>query len=280
MTNRRLTPFFSVIIPTYNRKDFFNRCIDSVLGQTFTNFELIVVDDGSTDGTIVHMADYTNKSVNYIVKRHGGVSSARNLGISLSRGQYLAFLDSDDIWNENKLEITSEYIESFPDIKIFHTNEIWHKDGKILNQKKKHKRPSGYIYDKCLPLCCIGMSTAVIKKDLFDSVSKFDENLPACEDYDLWLRACCKYDVKLIPEPLTIKNGGRADQLSNQPGLDKYRIYALEKIIKSGNLDKKQRELTYNELVKKCEIYANGARKRGKINEANETMKKIYNYID
>ncbi|MGH7886214.1 MAG: glycosyltransferase family 2 protein, partial [Thermodesulfobacteriota bacterium] len=236
--------------------------------QTFSDFELIIVDDGSADATITKMAEYTGKGINYIRIKHNGVSGARNRAIQIAKGEYTAFLDSDDRWDRQKLEKTRYYIKKFPDINIFHTDEIWYKNNKFLNQKKKHRRPSGYIYPNCLKLCCVGMSTSVVKSEIFDEIGFFDENLPACEDYDLWLRACCKYKVKLIPEALTIKSGGRKDQLSNQPGLDKYRIYALKKIIESGLLNDEQSAITCFELINKCRIYAGGALKRGKVKEA------------
>ncbi len=273
-----MKPLFSVIISTYNRANFINISIDSVLEQTYSDFELIVIDDFSNDRTIAKMSEYTGRGINYIRISHKGVSGARNEGIKIARGKYIAFLDSDDKWDNEKLSKTAEYISKFPDINIFHTDEIWFKNGKILNQKEIHKRPSGYVYPDCLSLCCIGMSTSLVKKSLFREIGLFDENLPACEDYDLWLRACYSYEVKLIPFPLTIKYGGRKDQLSNQPGLDKYRVYALEKMLKSGVLDKKQHKITVNQLINKCKIYANGALKRGKNKEAQKYYKLIEKY--
>lgn len=275
-----MKPRFSVIIPTYNRINFINLCIDSVLAQTYSDFELIVVDDGSMDHTISRMSEYAGKGLNYIRIDHRGVSGARNEGIKIARGDYIAFLDSDDRWDKEKFSKTAEYIKKFPNINIFHTDEIWYKEGKVLNQKKKHKRPSGYVYPNCLPLCCIGMSTSVVKKELFDEIGLFDESMPACEDYDLWLRACYDHEVILIPEPLTIKDGGRKDQLSNQPGLDKYRVYALKKMLKSGLLNEKQNEITRKELLKKSRIYANGALKRGKSEEAEKYFQLIAEFCD
>ena len=270
-----MPPLFSVVIPTYNRKNFLKKSADSVLNQTLKDFELIIVDDGSTDSTIELVADYTGEGITYIRTPNLGVSHARNTGIQNSRGSYIAFLDSDDTWDSSKLELVLEEIKKFPEIKIFHTEEIWYKNGKLLGQKKKHKKPDGHVYENCLPLCCLGMSTTVVKKTLFEEIGMFDEQLPACEDYDLWLRACLGNEVKLIKEPLTIKDGGRDDQLSNQPGLDKYRIYALEKIIKSGKLSGEKLELTVSELEKKCTIYANGCEKRGKIDEAKKYRDKL-----
>lgn len=273
-----MKPLFSVIIPTYNREEFICGCIESVLSQTFAGFELIVIDDGSTDATQELISGYDRGEIQYVKTDHNGVSAARNAGIDISRGSYLCFLDSDDRWDETKLEKTADCIFEFPDIFVFHTDEIWYKNGKLMNQKKKHARPSGYVFPRCLPLCCIGMSTSVVNKELFNDIGLFDTALPACEDYDFWLRVCCEYDVKLIPEPLTVKNGGREDQLSNQPGLDKYRVYSIEKLLNSGRLSDRQYQLAAAELVRKCEIYANGAIKRGKDTEAKKYLELIDNY--
>ena len=273
-----MKPLISVVIPTYNRKSFIKKAIDSVLNQTFKDFELIVIDDGSTDSTIEIMSDYLGCGINYFSTNHFGVSHARNVGIKNSLGEYIAFLDSDDRWTNEKLMITNSYIKSDPMIKIFHTDEVWYKKGKMLKQQKKHRRPTGYVYPNCLPLCCIGMSTTVVRRDLFEEIGLFDEELYACEDYDLWLRACSKYEVMLIPQPLTLKEGGRGDQLSSQPGLDKYRVRALEKILSKGDLNDEQRSITYNEFVHKSKIYSEGARKRGRLKEASLYLDKIKQY--
>ena len=273
-----MSPFFSAIIPTFNRRQFIINCLDSILKQSLDDFEIIIVDDGSTDKTMDILPKYLGRCINYLYTEHRGVSHARNVGIRNSTGKYIAFLDSDDQWDERKLELAFKYIGDYPDINIFHTDEIWYRRGKILKQKYKHKRRSGYVYEFCLPLCCIGMSTSVVKRTLFDKTGFFDEGLPACEDYDFWLRACLDNEVKLIPEPLTIKDGGREDQLSNQRGLDRYRIYSLEKMLNSGRLSAGQRAATYNELLNKCEIYASGAAKRGRSEEAEEYLCKIKKY--
>ena len=260
--------FFSVIVPTFNRKNLLKKAVDSVLNQTFHDFELIIIDDGSADGTNKLIGSYDDSRIKYIYQDNAGVSSARNSGLSIASGTFVAFLDSDDFWVPEKLEKTHENIQRFPRISIFHTEEIWYRNGKLLNQKKKHKKPSGLVYTNALALCCISISTAVIKKDVFESVGCFDENMEACEDYDFWLRVTHKYEVKLIPEKLTIKDGGRDDQLSSRIwGLDRFRIKSLEKMLVSGTLNSRHRNATLKELRKKCRVFAAGAEKRGKIKE-------------
>ena len=262
-------PVFSVIIPSYNRRPFLEKAVSSVLGQTFPGLELIVVDDGSDDGTEDFISSTSDKRLKYMTQANHGASHARNRGIELSKGAFLAFLDSDDIWLPNKLERTLEFIELFPEIGIFHTEEIWFRRGEKLEQKKKHSKPSGWVYKHALPLCCIGMSTSVVKKDVLDRIGLFDESLEACEDYDLWLRATNIFEVKLIPEALTIKHGGRSDQLSSRIwGLDRFRIIALQKMLTSGNLSEEYHTATLNELKIKCEVFTKGCEKRSKPIEA------------
>lgn len=262
------TPFFSVIIPTYNRQRLFEIALKSVLNQTYRDFEVIVVDDGSTDQTSEVIRNLVDTRIKYLYQENQGVSHARNRGLEISNGKFMAFLDSDDRWVPQKLERVNEATNQHPHISIFHTDEIWYKGGRLLNQKKKHKKPSGYVYLQALPLCCIGMSTAVVKREVFEKIGLFDESLPACEDYDFWLRATHSFEVKLINENLTIKDGGRTDQLSSQWGLDKHRIKALEKMLCSNSLNEEECKLTIGELVKKCQIYALGTEKRGRLKEA------------
>lgn len=263
------TPFFSVIIPTYNRQHLFEIALNSVLNQTYKDFEVIIVDDGSTDQTSEVIRNLVDTRIKYLYQENRGVSHARNRGLEISNGKFMAFLDSDDRWVPQKLHIVNELIKQHPQVSIFHTDEIWYKGGRLLNQKKKHKKPSGYVYLKALPQCCIGMSTSVVKREVLENIGLFDESLPACEDYDFWLRATHSFEVKLINEKLTIKDGGRKDQLSSQWGLDKHRIKALEKMLCSKSLNEEEYKCTLGELLKKCQIYASGAGKRGRMKEAN-----------
>jgi len=262
------SPFFSVIIPTYNRKTLLKTSLESVLVQTFDDFEVVIIDDGSTDNTNKMIESYEDNRIKYIHQDNHGVAHARNRGIENSEGKFIAFLDSDDKWVRQKLQRACDFINECPAISIFHTEELWYKSGKLLNQKKKHMKPSGYVYQYALPLCCISISTAVIRQSVFEDIGIFDETLPACEDYDFWLRATHKYEVKLIKESLTIKDGGRPDQLSSQRSLDRYRIKALEKMLLSKELNRNEYELTCQELIKKCLVFSSGAEKRGKFDES------------
>ncbi|MBU1853503.1 MAG: glycosyltransferase family 2 protein [Candidatus Omnitrophica bacterium] len=259
----------SVIIPTFNRAGLLKKAIESVFSQTYQDFELIVIDDGSWDDTARLVADFTGR-LTYIKQSNKGPSAARNLGIRSSGGEFVAFLDSDDWWDREKLALQIDRMQKNPSYLVSHTQEIWYKNGKLLNQKHRHRKFHGYIFDNCLPLCVVSMSTVMIRRGLFDEVGLFDEGLRCCEDYDFWLRVSHKYPFLLIDKGLTLKDGGRIDQASfiYRQGMDKFRIHSILKIIKSGGLDEEQMNSAIQELEKKCNIYGNGCIKYGKIEEA------------
>jgi len=260
-------PLVSVIIPTYNRGWILKEAIDSVLSQDFEDFELIVVDDGSTDNTQDILNGYARDIIALRQENHG-VSAARNAGIASASGHFIAFLDSDDLWLPGKLARQVDFFKSNPDAMICQTEELWIRNGKRVNPKNRHKKFSGMIFKHSLPLCIVSPSAVMLKKSLLDKTGVFDESLPACEDYDLWLRISRKFPVFLIDTPLIIKRGGHEDQLSKKPKLDKYRIQALEKIIESNQLSKDQHIDAVKMLKGKCEIYAQGCLKRGRNDES------------
>ena len=264
----------SVVIPSYNRKEFLKRSIDSAINQTKKPFEIIVVDDGSTDGTETMIkSDYD--FVKFIKQKNKGVSAARNIGIEVSIGEWVCFLDSDDEWKKDKLEKQINSVKSNPGYKFFHSNEIWIKNGIRINQKKKHKKYGGDIFDKCLDMCRISPSSVMIDKTVFDEVGNFNENLVVCEDYELWLRICDKYRVFFIDEPLIIKYGGHQGQLSYSiESIENHRIKALEYLI-LGNLNRKNKRHAIQMLLSKLNIYLKGLVKRRKNDEIAVYKEKI-----
>jgi glycosyltransferase involved in cell wall biosynthesis len=263
----KTSPQVSIIIPTFNRAWSIKRAVDSVLAQDYQNIELIVVDDGSTDETPDQLASYGN-TISRIRQKNKGVSAARNRGIAAASGRLIAFLDSDDYWLPQKLSTQVDFFLSHPDALICQTEETWIKNGRQMNPKKRHQKPSGMMFSPSLHLCLISPSAVMVRKELLDDVGIFDETLPACEDYDLWLRATCRYPVHLIETPLIVKTGGHPDQLSASPSLDKYRIAAILKILKSGLLSEDQHKDAVAVLRQKCKIYADGCKKRDRLEEA------------
>ncbi|MBW2100100.1 MAG: glycosyltransferase, partial [Deltaproteobacteria bacterium] len=257
----------SVIIPTFNREWILKEAIDSVLAQEFKDFELIVVDDGSTDNTQDILDSYP-ADILVVRQENKGVSAARNTGLGLASGNLVSFLDSDDLWLPKKLSGQVAFFCSNPDVLICQTEETWVRRGVRVNPKKRHKKLSGMIFEPSLALCLVSPSAVMIRRSLLDQVGLFDEDLPACEDYDLWLRITCNYPVHLIDTPLIIKKGGHEDQLSGAPGLDKYRIHAIKKIIESGSLTTEQHRAAVKTLKEKCIIFAGGCLKRNREDEA------------
>ena len=268
-------PRVSTIIPTYNRPAFVREALASVLAQTYQDNEILIVDDGSTpaarDATRQLVDEYArarSRPIRYLLQPQRGVSAARNRGVAASQGELLAFLDSDDIWQPEKLARQVAFFEARPTAQICQTQETWLRHGLRVNPRQKHRKPHGDIFVQSLADCLVSPSAVMLRRELFERAGGFDEQLPACEDYDLWLRISVHEPVALIDLPLVLKRGGHADQLSRQFwGMDRFRLVALRKLLDSGCLSLRQRQATLAMLHKKCRILANGARKRGKSAE-------------
>jgi glycosyltransferase involved in cell wall biosynthesis len=261
------TPLVSVIIPTYNRGWILAEAIESVLVQGFGDYELIVVDDGSTDRTGEMLRSYGDR-LRTLRQANRGVSAARNAGTAAARGEWIAFLDSDDLWLPRKLERQVAFLEDRPDAEICQTEEVWIRDGRRVNPARKHRKTGGMIFERSLELCLVSPSAVMLRRGLLEGLGGFDESLPACEDYDLWLRVSRRRPVHLVPEALVVKRGGHPDQLSRQWGLDRYRIRSIRKLLEAGGLTPDQRRLAVGVLRRKCAVYAGGCRKRGRLGEA------------
>ncbi len=258
----------SVIIPTYNRAGLVQEAVASVLAQTRQDFEVLVVDDGSTDGTDAALAPYEPRIRRLRRESRGGVSAARNTGINAAQGEWLAFLDSDDLWRPEKLARQMAYLAEQPKLLLCQTEETWVRRGMRVNQPLSHRKVGGRIFFPSLERCMVSPSAVILHRRLLEQHGGFDEDLPAAEDYDLWLRLSWRFEVGLVPEPLIIKRGGRADQLSAQWGLDRYRIRALLKLLNDPELPAPQARAARRVLARKCAIYAQGCEKRGRGGEA------------
>ncbi|MCK5898101.1 MAG: glycosyltransferase, partial [Methylococcales bacterium] len=224
------------------------------------------IDDGSTDDT-AKMVEKSFPHVIYIHQSNQGVSIARNTGIKKATGEWCAFLDSDDQWLADKLSKQITALKN-TDYKVCHTEEIWIRNGVRVNQKHKHKKIGGWIFERCLPLCAMSPSSIMIHKKVFETVGLFDPDFPACEDYELWLRISARYPVLFIDTPQIKKYGGHEDQLSQKYwGMDRFRIQALEKIINSDSLSPENKKIAIEMLIKKATIFQKGALKRHKTAE-------------
>ena len=259
-------PLVSVIIPTFNRGYCVAESIRSVLAQD--ELELIVVNDGSKDATVKELASFPTIQVINLAENRG-VSYARNKGLERARGSLICFLDSDDLWEEGKLKAQVQWMQVHPECMAVYTDEIWIRNGVRVNPMKKHQKYSGDIFRQCLPLCIVSPSSVMLRKSILDEVGGFDELMPVCEDYDLWLRIAVRYSFKFLKEKLILKRGGHRDQLSRKYwGMDRWRVYALDKLLRGDDLNMQQREWVTEMLINKSSILIQGFEKRGKTEEA------------
>jgi glycosyltransferase involved in cell wall biosynthesis len=258
-----MSPLVCAVIPTYNREPLLARAIESVLSQTYKNFEFRVVDDGSTDGTEELVRRYPQ--VIYVKQENRGVSGARNKAIFETAAPWVACLDSDDEWLPDKLKMQIEFVERNPQIKLVHGEENWLRDGKRVTPLAKHRKSGGRIFQRCLPICCISPSTVMFQTELVKSLGGFREDFPVCEDYDLWLKICATEEAGFIETPLINKYGGHADQLSHSlKAMDEFRVRAMWEIRNHPGLSQEDRLALFNEVIKKSGILAAGYSKHGR----------------
>ena len=271
----------SVVIPSFNRRHTLSRALDSVLAQTLPAAEIIVVDDGSTDETAAMLSEHY-PSVVCLKQANRGVSAARNLGILTAKSEWIALLDSDDCWHPEKLHRQCDALLHAPEkYYLCHTEEIWIRNGRRVNPRHRHAKHGGWIYQRCLPLCAISPSAALIHKQVFTQVGVFNEALPACEDYDFWLRVCAQFPVLFVSEALTFKHGGHSDQLSRRYwGMDRFRVEAMESVLANPHLSPSDVDATLRTLIYKLDILCNGAVKRGNLDWADDLRTKRRKYAD
>ena len=255
---------FSVVIPVYNRRALVGRAIRSVLAQQGADFEVIVVDDASDDGTPERVREEFGDAVKIVsLAANSGVSAARNRGIAAAEREWIALLDSDDEWLPNKLAQQAAALRE-SGLSICHTDEIWIRNGVRVNPHKHHQKYGGDIFFQALPLCVMSPSSIAIHREVFADVGMFDECLPACEDYELWLRITCRYEVVYLAEKLIRKYGGHADQLSQAHyAMDRFRVYALDKLLREEpRLAPDRAAAARAMLLRKARIVERGAAKR------------------
>ncbi|HSR69670.1 MAG TPA: glycosyltransferase [Acidobacteriota bacterium] len=259
----------SVIIPTYNRRAFLTEAVASVRRQTYQDWELLVVDDGSEDGSADWADSLKDARIRCLRQANHGVSAARNAGLKQASRPWIAFLDSDDRWHPEKLRQQLDFLHRFPETRVLQSEEIWYRKGRRVNPRKIHRKYDGWIYQRCLPLCVISPSAVILHRQVLEKVGEFRQDFPVCEDYELWLRIACRYPVRLLEEPLTVKYGGHDDQLSRSMwGMDRFRLQAMRERLQSGQLTPQLERWTAREAARKADILAQGYDNNRKPGEA------------
>ena len=273
-----MVPTVAAIIPVFNRVQILGRALESVYAQTSAADEVCVVDDGSSDGVREFVEENFPEAI-YCYQHNQGVSAARNRGVAVTTSSWLAFLDSDDEWLPGKLEAQLDALTEQDQYRLVHCDEIWIRRGVRVNPMNKHKKGGGDLFACCLPRCVISPSAVLLERSLLSECGGFDESLPACEDYDLWLRICSRYPVLYLEQALLRKYGGHEDQLSSKYwGMDRFRIQALDKLLRSGTLTREQALAARAMLVRKSKIMMNGASKRANTELAQKYRRLIENY--
>lgn len=235
-------PTVSVILPTYNRADLVGRAIQDILKQTYQDFELIIVDDGSTDDTEEVIKKIDDKRIRYTRhEKNKGANAARNTGIIIAKGKYIAFQDSDDEWLPLKLEKQIQAFEiASPNTGVVYTG-FWRHEGSLKSYipSPRVKQREGNIYNELLRGNFIGTPTAVVKRECFETVGKFDELLPRLQDWELFIRISKQYLFKYIDEPLVVSYFTQKSISASQEALIFAQQHILEKYYDDIKMDRK-----------------------------------------
>ncbi len=267
----------NVIIPSYNRPEWTIRAIQSVAMQTYSNWHLILVDDGSSDNTYERACDYLKScdGISYTTVKtpNLGVSHARNIGIKLSSSPLISFLDCDDWWFPHKLEAQVNFLNNNPHLKWVYTEELWLKNDQPFLRKKQHQKFDTNIFENCVNRCFIGVSSVMIMREIFNTIGFFNEDYPVCEDYELWLRISNKYPIGFLSEEHIVKNGGHDDQLSTKyKAMDYWRVKASASMLNKG-LSENQTQAIKTFINKKAPILINGFNKYNHPKKAQEILR-------
>jgi glycosyltransferase involved in cell wall biosynthesis len=222
----------SVIMPAYNAEKYLAQSVESALSQTVDNIEIIIVDDGSSDNTL-HIANSFGAPVTVYSRENGGAAAARNFGVEKANGEWVAFLDADDLWEPNKLELQLESVHGFS---WSHTDSIFIGDGHDGSVRASDLTPkyAGKVIPKLVVNNFVGTSTVLMKKDVYLKVGGFDESLRALQDWDFWLRLAAQYDLAYVPEVLAQY---RVHAASTSRSARKTLPYHLEVIARTFSVD-------------------------------------------
>ena len=271
-------PTVSVIIHTYNNEKFIGETIESVLNQTYKDYEIIVVDDGSVDGTRDALLPYMH-GIRYHYKENGGIASAKNAGISLSHAEFVAFLDHDDLWVPDKLMLQMECFIENPQAGLVYTKYTSFKNGKELRTKPE-KGYSGWIFKELLSKSFIQTSTVVVKRECLDAVGPYDETFFLGDEYDMFLRIARKFQCGFVDKGLTRYRVHDTNASNNDFLFDNENLGVYKKIYNSfTNLDGVEKKILRKRIARYSMKVAEGLYSQGKLEESREYQKEALSYL-
>ncbi len=271
-------PTVSVIIHTYNNEKFIAETIKSVLRQTYKDYEIIVVDDGSEDGTRDALHPYM-QDIRYHYKENGGIASAKNAGISLSNAEFIAFLDHDDLWIPDKLKIQMEYFDAHPQIGL-----VYAKYASFMGDKELRTKPekgySGWIFKELLSKSFVQTSTVMVKRECLDAVGPYDESFKLADEYDMFLRVAKRFQCGFVDKELTRyrvhdRNASRNDLL-----FDKENLRVFKKVYNGyTDLDGKEKKILRKRIVRYSMKIAKRLYSQGQLEESMKYQKEAREYL-
>jgi glycosyltransferase involved in cell wall biosynthesis len=264
-------PTVSVVIPTYNCAEFLPKAIESVLAQTYKDFEILVVDDGSTDATSEIITPYLDR-VQFIRQENTGLPGARNTGIRASHGEFIALLDADDTWLPEKLGLQLPRFSDPEVLIVFSDFSVKYGDGRPSLPSYLAERPltcEGHVIDKYVQSRFLFPSTMVLRRDAMERCGLFDEEMRACEDLELFARLCLQGKVAWIREPLMVRYEGTHNITGNSERMLHYMIVAFTKVLaKVPDMPRGARRAIEKELGKHHQWRAHAALRQGEKGEA------------
>lgn len=297
----------TVVLPTFNKRENVAEALESVLTQTYTERDVVVVDDGSTDGTAVdlfarfgaqprarqivesmnpaamkpfsHAFPSRGSTIVYHYQSNRGLSAARNRGILETRGRLLAFIEAEDLWDRRHLDTHIRFRQDHPAAMVTCVGECPLKgNGRRHTAKSGLAQPTGWIFEQTLTASPLCTSAVLMSRRVIEECGVFDENLEACEDYDFWLRISPRYPIYGLEGAPIMRRSPRREPSARAWSAEKFRVYALEKSFQSGHLDGHQRLLVAEEIVRKCERLVDGYRRTKSDERANFYERKRKRY--
>jgi glycosyltransferase involved in cell wall biosynthesis len=195
-------PYFSIVIPVYNKEKFVAKTIESVLRQTFADYEIIIINDGSTDQSEAEILAFKDNRIQYFSKKNEGVAMARNFGIEKATADYICYLDADDFWFPNFLETMHRFTNELPEQKVFASAIEIETKNKLIKAQYSIPKKSDFeivnFFDACQKECVLWTSSVCIHKSVFDKVGAFDTKIKHGEDTELWIRIGLKFPIVFI----------------------------------------------------------------------------------